>query len=159
MYDIISSKACTFITLTPDLRHRLGKSLAGEWAPRGVRVNMVSPGYIDTDMSTGSAGGKVWSDEWMRCTPVGRFGTPKEVADMLVVMASDKTTYASLDSSYCRGNAYNDTGQVHDRDGHHSGWRMCAACSKSHEWSLTLSSLPPQIPSTDSSSKASQSSQ
>lgn len=102
MYDIISSKACTFITLTPDLRHRLGKSLAGEWAPRGVRVNMVSPGYIDTDMSTGSAGGKVWSDEWMRRTPVGRFGTPKEVADMLVVMASDKTTYASLDSPYCR---------------------------------------------------------
>ncbi|KAK4706173.1 hypothetical protein P7C70_g23, partial [Phenoliferia sp. Uapishka_3] len=71
----------------------LGKSLAGEWAPRGVRVNMISPGYIDTDMSTGSAGGKRWSDEWMRRTPIGRFGTPKEVADMLVVMASDMATF------------------------------------------------------------------
>ncbi|KAL8281068.1 hypothetical protein RQP46_006426 [Phenoliferia psychrophenolica] len=83
----------------------LGKSLAGEWAPRGVRLNIVSPGYIDTDMSTGSAGGKAWSDEWMKRTPIGRFGTPKEVADLMVVLASDKATFMTgtdiiLDGGY-----------------------------------------------------------
>ena len=44
-------------------------------------------------MSTGSAGGNAWSDEWMKRTPIGRFAAPKEVADMLVVMASDKATF------------------------------------------------------------------
>ena len=74
------------------LYSRLGKSLAGEWAPNGIRVNVLSPGYIQTDMSLGSAGGDAWSDEWKRRTPMERFAKPKEIADMLVVMASDKTT-------------------------------------------------------------------
>ncbi|KAL8278556.1 hypothetical protein RQP46_009048 [Phenoliferia psychrophenolica] len=83
----------------------LGKNLAGEWAPRGVRVNCLSPGYVASEMSTGSAGGKAWSDEWTRRTPLGRFAQPSEVADMLVVMASDKATFMTgsdviLDGGY-----------------------------------------------------------
>ena len=66
--------------------------LAGEWAPNGIRVNILSPGYIQTDMSTGSSGGDAWSDEWKARTPMGRFAKPKEIADMLVVMSSDKTS-------------------------------------------------------------------
>lgn len=83
----------------------LGKSLAGEWAPRGVRVNMISPGYIASDMSTGSDGGKVWESEWMKRTPVGRFGLPSEIGDMLTFLASDKATFMTgsdvvLDGGY-----------------------------------------------------------
>ncbi|KAL8279138.1 hypothetical protein RQP46_008394 [Phenoliferia psychrophenolica] len=83
----------------------LGKSLAGEWAPNGVRVNILSPGYIQTDMSTGAAGGDAWSDEWKKRTPMERFAKPKEIADMLVVMSSDKTSFMTgsdvvLDGGY-----------------------------------------------------------
>ncbi|KAM0752965.1 NAD(P)-binding protein [Meredithblackwellia eburnea MCA 4105] len=83
----------------------LGKSLAGEWASKGIRVNILSPGYISTDMSTGSKGGSGWLDEWRRRTPMDRFAKPKEIADMLVVMASDKTTFMTgsdviLDGGY-----------------------------------------------------------
>jgi len=71
----------------------LGKSLAGEWAPKGIRVNILSPGYIKTEMSTGSAGGDGWMAEWQRRTPMDRFAEPKEIADMVVVLCSDKSTY------------------------------------------------------------------
>ncbi|KAM0753129.1 NAD(P)-binding protein [Meredithblackwellia eburnea MCA 4105] len=71
----------------------LAKSLAGEWAPKGIRVNALSPGYVRTDMSTGSAGGQAWMAEWERRTPIGRFADPKEIADLLVVMASTKASF------------------------------------------------------------------
>lgn len=53
---------------------------------------MISPGYIASDMSTGSEGGKAWESEWMKRTPVGRFGLPSEIGDMLTFLASDKAT-------------------------------------------------------------------
>lgn len=52
----------------------LGKSLAGEWVDQGIRVNVLSPGYIGTEMSTGAEGAKDsdWMTTWKARTPMGR---------------------------------------------------------------------------------------
>lgn len=68
----------------------LTKTLAGEWADRGVRVNSVSPGYIATDLTAALLErepelGKVWRDR----TPTGRLGTPDEVASIILFLASE----------------------------------------------------------------------
>ncbi|KAI5481788.1 cytoplasmic protein [Pseudohyphozyma bogoriensis] len=83
---------CSYNAAKAALTH-LGKSLAGEWATSGVRVNILSPGYIGTEMSVGAHGASGWLNTWMERTPMARFANPKEIADMLVVMSSDKTTF------------------------------------------------------------------
>jgi NAD(P)-dependent dehydrogenase (short-subunit alcohol dehydrogenase family) len=49
--------------------------------------------YIATEMSVGASGADDWMSVWKERTPLGRFARPKEIADMLVVLASDKATY------------------------------------------------------------------
>ncbi|SCV68534.1 BQ2448_655 [Microbotryum intermedium] len=71
----------------------LGRSLAGEWVSKGVRVNTLSPGYISTEMSEGSESGKKNAAEWRDRTPMKRFANPKEIADMLVVLASGRSSF------------------------------------------------------------------
>lgn len=72
----------------------LTKSLASEWAKQGVRVNSVSPGYIATDMTKyGASLG--WGETWMAMTPMGRMGTPTEVANAVWYLASDAATYCT----------------------------------------------------------------
>jgi len=69
----------------------LTKSLAAEWAKRGVRVNSISPGYISTEMGKGA--NPDWKAEWTRLTPMGRFGETCEVASAIVYLASDASSY------------------------------------------------------------------
>src|SRR6516164_5528387 len=69
----------------------LTKSLAAEWAKRGVRVNSISPGYISTEMGKGA--NPDWKAEWTRLTPMGRFGETCEVASAVVYLASDASSY------------------------------------------------------------------
>lgn len=72
----------------------LTKTLAGEWADRGVRVNSVSPGYIGTDLTA-----QVLRDDpelgeiWTQRTPMGRVGTPDEVASVILFLASDDSSF------------------------------------------------------------------
>lgn len=55
----------------------LSRSLAVEWTPRGVRVNTLSPGYVDTPLNALKAD---MHDGWKADTVAGRFATPEEVA-------------------------------------------------------------------------------
>jgi NAD(P)-dependent dehydrogenase (short-subunit alcohol dehydrogenase family) len=71
----------------------LTKSLAGEWAKRGVRVNSVSPGYIGTDMTKRGMANAEWRQTWLQCTPMGRAGEVSEVASAVVFLASDASSY------------------------------------------------------------------
>jgi NAD(P)-dependent dehydrogenase (short-subunit alcohol dehydrogenase family) len=80
----------------------LTKSLAGEWAKRGVRVNSISPGYIGTEMlvtGTAQTAGQLGMTEadiyktWMDFTPMGRVGKPREVASVVVFLASDASSF------------------------------------------------------------------
>ncbi len=67
------------------------KSYAKELASRGVRSNVIAPGYITTDM-TETLGEKVL-DGIKAATPLGRAGEAQEVADAVVFLASDMSSY------------------------------------------------------------------
>ena len=73
----------------------LTKSLAGEWAPRGVRVNSVSPGYIRTPLTELGMSRPEWSEVWLSSTPLGRIAEPREIAPAVVYLASDTSSYAT----------------------------------------------------------------
>lgn len=69
----------------------LTKALAKEEGPSGITVNCVAPGVIDTDMMAGfSAQDK---QELAEETPLGALGTPEQVADALLYLASDRADY------------------------------------------------------------------
>jgi NAD(P)-dependent dehydrogenase (short-subunit alcohol dehydrogenase family) len=71
----------------------LTKSLAGEWAKSGVRVNSISPGYIGTEMTKLGMSNADWHRDWLHFTPMGRLGEPREVASVVVFLASDASSY------------------------------------------------------------------
>jgi NAD(P)-dependent dehydrogenase (short-subunit alcohol dehydrogenase family) len=73
----------------------LTKSLAGEWASRGVRVNSVSPGYIRTPLTEMGMLRPEWADVWLSSTPLGRIAEPREIAPAVVYLASDASSYAT----------------------------------------------------------------
>jgi NAD(P)-dependent dehydrogenase (short-subunit alcohol dehydrogenase family) len=69
--------------------------LAIEWAP-AIRVNAIAPGFIETDLVLGlAAEGKVDLDALRRRTPMGRLGTPDDVARAAVFLASDDAAFVT----------------------------------------------------------------
>jgi NAD(P)-dependent dehydrogenase (short-subunit alcohol dehydrogenase family) len=73
----------------------LTKSLAAEWAKRGVRVNSVSPGYIGTDMTKRGMENTAWSKIWLEMTPQGHIGEPTDIAHAVWYLASDAAKFAT----------------------------------------------------------------
>ena len=71
----------------------LTKSLAGEWAQRGVRVNSISPGYIATEMTKRGMENAEWRRDWLHFTPMARLGEPAEIASAVLFLASDASSY------------------------------------------------------------------
>jgi 3alpha(or 20beta)-hydroxysteroid dehydrogenase len=72
------------------------KVAARELARAGVRVNSVHPGQIDTDMNTRQREATPeLIDRLVRTIPLGRIGTPEEVAYALVYLASDESVYTT----------------------------------------------------------------
>jgi NAD(P)-dependent dehydrogenase (short-subunit alcohol dehydrogenase family) len=71
----------------------LTKSLAGEWASRGLRVNCISPGYIGTPMTKLGLETPEWRETWLSSTPMGRLGEPTEVAAVAIFLASSASSF------------------------------------------------------------------
>ncbi|MGZ4134834.1 MAG: 3-oxoacyl-[acyl-carrier-protein] reductase [Tumebacillaceae bacterium] len=69
----------------------LTKSNAKELASRGITVNAVAPGYIETDM-TGQLGEEV-KTKLFETIPLARLGRPEDIANVVAFLASDKATY------------------------------------------------------------------
>ena len=73
--------------------HLLTKSLACEWAPHGVRVNAIAPGYIATDMTLAGRTKTEWYDQWIEMTPMARCGEPWEIAATALFLAADASGF------------------------------------------------------------------
>lgn len=75
----------------------LTKAAALEWAPLGIRVNSVHPGFIDTPMVSNALATREDGNEMrvalMTAHPIGRFGVPREIADTIAFLASDDASF------------------------------------------------------------------
>ena len=71
----------------------LTKALALDWASRGVRVNTLAPGWVDTDLTHGLLEHDVHGQRLLAGTPLGRFATPRDMAGGAVFLASDASAF------------------------------------------------------------------
>ncbi|EHG6150541.1 3-oxoacyl-ACP reductase FabG [Escherichia fergusonii] len=80
------------------------KSLAREVASRGITVNVVAPGFIETDMT------RALTEEQRAGTlaqvPAGRLGSPKEIASAVAFLASDEAGYITGETLHVNGGMY-----------------------------------------------------
>ena len=72
---------------------RITRLLANEWGAKGVNINAIAPGYIDTDMSRGGIASPEWGPIWRNMTPMDRVGQPDEIAAATLFLASPASSY------------------------------------------------------------------
>ncbi|RLB36872.1 MAG: beta-ketoacyl-ACP reductase, partial [Deltaproteobacteria bacterium] len=80
------------------------KSVAREVAGRGLRVNAVAPGFIDTEM-TAVLPDKV-KEDFLRQIPMSRMGTPRDVAEAVYWLASEAAAYITGQVIHVNGGMY-----------------------------------------------------
>ena len=79
----------------------LAKSIAKEMGPRGIRANCIAPGFIVSDMT--NALSEEVRDAWVKQIPLRRGGTPEDVANVALFLASDLSGYVSGQVIHCCG--------------------------------------------------------
>jgi len=73
----------------------LVKGVALDLAPKGIRVNSVNPGMIETDILSDSAITEDQLKEDMKRYPLGRYGKPEEVANAVIYLLSDAASWTT----------------------------------------------------------------
>ena len=74
---------------------QLTKALSNEWASKGINVNAVAPGYIDTDMNVALINDSNRNAGIMARIPAGRWGKPEDFKGVVVFLASQASGYVS----------------------------------------------------------------
>lgn len=75
---------------------RFTKICAKELAPYGINVNAIAPGFVETEIiyrGRSLEEAKKFIEEEVRQTPIGRAGTPRDIADLALFLASDKSSF------------------------------------------------------------------
>ena len=72
---------------------QLTKALANEWASKGVNVNAIAPGYMETDNTAALRADPVRSRQILERIPAGRWGAPMDIAGAVVFLASPAASY------------------------------------------------------------------
>ncbi len=80
------------------------KSLAQEMASRGITVNLVAPGFIDTDMTAGLP--TLVKEEMMKRIPMKRLGKPEDIASAVSFLVSDEASYITGETIHVNGGMY-----------------------------------------------------
>ena len=69
------------------------RALAAEWAPKGVRVNAIAPGYFRTAMTEAFYEAEGWQERMLDKIPQGRFGGEADIGGAVVFLCSDAAAY------------------------------------------------------------------
>jgi glucose 1-dehydrogenase len=72
-------------------------------APHGIRVNAVGPGSVATDMVSGLAGDPGSLHRLLSRTPLGRMAEPREIANVVLFLASDEASYVTGETFFADG--------------------------------------------------------
>ena len=86
----------------------MSKTLSLDWARYGIRVNTVAPGYVATDLTSGLQQNEGLKKAITDRTPLNRMAEPAEIADLVVFLASDSSSFI--------------TGAVYPLDGGWTTW-------------------------------------
>jgi NAD(P)-dependent dehydrogenase (short-subunit alcohol dehydrogenase family) len=73
--------------------HHLTRSLAAEWAPAGVRVNAIAPGYVKTEIA--DIDKPEYRHYWVDEVPMQRYATPAEIAPTAIYLAGDASSFVT----------------------------------------------------------------
>lgn len=74
---------------------QLTKALSNEWAAKGINVNAIAPGYIDTDMNTALMADEERQKSILSRIPAARWGQPEDFKGVVVFLAGDASRYVS----------------------------------------------------------------
>jgi len=74
---------------------QLTKALSNEWTAKGITVNAIAPGYIDTDMNVALINDANRNASIMARIPAGRWGKPEDFKGVVVFLASEASNYVS----------------------------------------------------------------
>jgi len=80
------------------------KSLAKEYAKKNIRVNCVSPGFIATDMTEGLK--EEYKNELLKNIPINRLGTGDDIANAVIFLSSDASSYITGETIHVNGGMY-----------------------------------------------------
>jgi NAD(P)-dependent dehydrogenase (short-subunit alcohol dehydrogenase family) len=72
---------------------QLTKGLAVEWAPYNINVNAIGPGYFETQQTAPLFADKEWVKRTVARIPLGRTGIPRDLAGVVVFLASEASDY------------------------------------------------------------------
>lgn len=95
MYSLFGGPHAPAYTASKGGVGQLTKALAGKWASDGIRVNAIAPGWIETAMTGAVRDNPAREAEILGRTPLGRWGQPREVGELVAWLLSEKAGFVT----------------------------------------------------------------